>query len=186
MGIVHTAKKMLALVASLALVSLLAGCYTTEHPLYENGDRVALTGSLICITKSGDGKNEEVNTYVVGETRFSPDNGKSRFAYTAVANESGTVSKLVFIETAKDGMYLVQESLNDGTASYMWFDEPRHIFYTETKATDFAKELARANKVTLDDSGNYIRVTGTDANMRAFLLGLGTTVSETPVRCLPN
>lgn len=186
MGIVHTAKKMLALVASLTLVSLLAGCYTTEYPLYENGDRVALTGSLICITKSGDGKSEEVNTYVVGETRFNPDGGKSRFAYTTVANESGTVSKLAFIETAKVGTYLVQETLSDGAASYMWFDEPRHTFYTETKVTDFAKELARTNKVTLDDSENYIRVSGTDANMRAFLLGLGTTVSGTPVRCMPN
>ncbi len=180
MGIVHTAKKILALAASLALVSLLAGCLSTKEPLYDSGVKVKVAGTLACANT--DGSPGIITVAQRPQNSAKPD----EYSYRAFFNSDGSIMDLLFQATSAPGIYITQAKKEDSSLYYyVWYDEASRKFFQVDRVSDELNAIAAKHNVEVQSGTWEIPMTGRLSNTRSFLNDLDVSRLEAMVTCIP-
>lgn len=165
----------LALTVLLAL--LLAGCYSSDRPVLAEGEYARLRGSFECPKLPG--KRRTLSFAEHKEGWLFP-----AYSYREASGETYLLKKL------EGSIYLAQISTGDGKVFYAYVDfrDDGGLFLLVADMLTknaYLEELAGKHgvKVSASERGLF-HVTGTDDNIRAFLLAHDKSLLTVISRCV--
>ncbi len=164
----------------------LAGCYQTEQPLFDRGEKVAQTGEADC-TDTLD--SDKVKYSHVSFREIESKVGGYEYMRSFVgAPDKEALGPMLFIKM-NDSFYLVQDRRRNHAPEYYYFkvENGKYIFKF------FSESLSDSDKTAIEGKygiqfgyKNALPFLGGDnANIKRFLLDYGARSYRTVMSCVP-
>ncbi len=189
MGVILILKRALLLAAGLLAFSALAACVRTDIASYpEWGERLALTGSLICNTMDPKGKMIDTRDYTVAEVG-SEKIGYKYYAFGRSKQvEDYAPEPIIFsLHGSASGIFVGQAVEAVDSYDYFWYDASKGAYkFTESSdMEDAITTLAARHHVLIDpkERSYYATFKGTEANIRKLLEDLGPHYKGNTLEC---
>ncbi|MEQ1901039.1 MAG: hypothetical protein ABL866_09930 [Devosia sp.] len=167
-------ENLLRLAGATAVLATLAGCYSSETPLFDSGVAVNIVGDVSCKIASGGTVDYAISKATDGTT-----------AYEATDKSTNSSARLVFVRSANPFVYVLQSS-DKNNVNYLSFN----VFAGTLRdaATDkispVVERIAKRHNVDVS-GGSYgvIGLKGEADDQRAFLKAVADAGTKPLLTC---
>lgn len=156
----------------------MAGCYETDSPLIENGQKIPLIGEFVC-KDHFSGKNKK-SSLVMEKSGVWP------FDSYKYVDENGSINEF---KKLNDGFYLGQVKNKAGRYDYYYYDlvgknQVMLLIPDAVSKEPYIKNLMKEYKITYKSSNNgRMRLDGKRENLLKFLAGHDKSLLAAALSC---